>query len=153
METSTGTVSDLSLQELKIKATSLGVKFSSDVVKKQLITKIKNKVMANETKKGIISKDQIEAWKKEHKKVHTLKVTVSDGDVAVGYLKSPTRNIKATALSMYSQNKILESGEFLRDNCWLGGDERLKTDGDIADSAAMAASGIFKMLESELGEA
>jgi len=90
---------------------------------------------------------------KEFKKVHTIKVNVDKDDVAVGYLKPPTRNIKAAALSMYSQNKILESGEFLRDNCWLGGDERLKTDGDIADTAAMAASGIFKMLDSELGEA
>jgi hypothetical protein len=145
--------SEGTLQELKIKATSLGVKFSSDVTKKQLTIKIKNKIMSDNTKKGIISKDQIDAWKKEHKKVHIIKVTVDKDDVAVGYLKPPTRNIKAAALSMYSQNKVLESGEFLRDNCWLGGDDRLKTDGDIADTAAMAASGIFKMLDSELGEA
>ena len=151
--TSIGMLSELSLQELKIKATSLGVKFSSDVTKKQLITKIKNKVMSDNTKKGVITKDQIEAWKKEHKKVHTIKVTVAEGDVAVGYLKPPSRNIKAAALSMYSQNKILESGEFLRDNCWLGGDERLKTDSDIGVTAAISASGIFKMMDSELGEA
>lgn len=109
--------------------------------------------MSDNTKKGIISKDQIEAWKKEHKKVHTIKVKVSEDDVAIGYLKPPSRNHKATAMSMYSQSKILESGEFLRDNCWLGGDERLKTADDIGVSAAIAASGIFKMMDSELGEA
>lgn len=152
METSTGMLKEISLQELKIKAASLGIKFSSDVTKKHLITKIHNKIMATETKKGNITKEQIDVWKKEHKKVFTIKVKVADNDEAVGYLKPPGRNIKATALSMYSQNKILESGEFLRDNCWLGGDERLKTDGDIGVTAAISASGIFKMMESELGE-
>jgi len=48
-------LSEIKLQELKIKATSLGIKFSSDVTKKQLITKINNKIMSDNTKKGIIS--------------------------------------------------------------------------------------------------
>ena len=52
---------------------------------------------------------------------------------------------------MYSQNKILECGEFIRNNCWLGGDERLMSDGDVADSAAIQASGVIKFLEAELG--
>ena len=143
----------MNVQDLKIKCTELGIKTTSSDTLKTLQKKIKNKIMSNETKAGIISKEQIESWKKEHKKVHILRVKVAEGDVAIGYLKNPSRNHKATALSMYSQNKVLECGEFLRDNCWLGGDERLKTDSDIADSAAISASGIVKFLETELGEA
>lgn len=142
-----------SLQELRDKCKELGVSYTGSDTIKTLKTKIKNKIMKNETTSGNISTDQIEAWKKEHKKVHILKVTVAEGDIAVGYLKAPSRNHKATALSMYSQNKVLECGEFLRDNCWLGGDERLKINSDIADSAAIVASGIVKFMEAELGEA
>ncbi|WP_312399489.1 hypothetical protein [Chryseobacterium sp.] len=110
--------------------------------------------MSNETKEGIITEDQIAAWKKKLKvdKLHKLTVKDKDGNEIVGYLKPPGREVKATALSMFSQNQILQCGEFIRDNCWLGGDERLKMDGDIADTAAIQASGIIKFLEAELGE-
>ncbi|WP_131368537.1 hypothetical protein [Chryseobacterium soli] len=110
--------------------------------------------MSIETKEGHITPEQITEWKKKLKvdKLHKLTVKDKDGNALVGYLKPPGREIKATALSMYSQNKILECGEFIRDNCWLGGDERLKMDGDIADTAAIQASGIIKFLEAELGE-
>jgi hypothetical protein len=141
------------IQKLRDECKQLGINYLTADTQRKLQLKIKNKIMANETKKGNITKEQIEIWKKEHGKVFTLKVTVAEGDVAVGYLKKPSRNHKATALSMYSQNKVLECGEFLRDNCWLGGDDRLKIAEDIADSAAIQASGIVKFLESELGEA
>ncbi|WP_146897011.1 hypothetical protein [Chryseobacterium lathyri] len=110
--------------------------------------------MSIETKEGNITQEQITEWKKKFKtdKLHKLTVKDKDGNPIVGYLKPPGREIKATALSMYSQNKILECGEFIRDNCWLGGDERLKMSGDIADTAAIQASGIIKFLEAELGE-
>jgi len=140
------------IQELRDECKRLGIQYLTKDTSNKLQQKIKLRIMANETKKGIISPEQIEAWKKEHKKVYKLSVTVTEGDVAVGYLKKPSRNHKATAMSMYSQNKILESGEFLRDNCWLGGDERLRTSEDIADTAAIKASGIFQFLESDLGE-
>lgn len=109
--------------------------------------------MAAETKKGNITSEQIAEWKKKHKKVYTLSIRVAENDTAVGYLRKPSRDHKAVALSYYAQNKIMEAGEFLRDNCWLGGDERLKTNEDIADSAAIQASGIVKFLDGELGEA
>lgn len=109
--------------------------------------------MAEETKSGKITQEQIKSWKKEHGKVFVLNVKVDEKDQAVGYLKKPSRNHKATALSMYSQNKILEAGEFLKTNCWLGGDDRLLTSEDIADSASIQAAGIVKFHEGELGEA
>lgn len=144
----------MKLQEYRDECTALGIPFTPAETIKQLSNKLKLKKMANETKKGNISNDQIADWKKKYKtdKLHKLTVKVSDNDTAVGYLRPPSREVKATALSMYSQNKILECGEFIRDNCWLGGDERLQTSGDIADTAAIQASGVIKFLEAELGE-
>ena len=141
------------VQELREECKEKGVKFSIGDTALKLQTKINNHIMSKETKAGNITAEQIAAWKKEHGKVFTLKVNVTENDIAIGYLKSPNRNHKSIALSMYAQNKILETGEFLRDNCWLGGDERLKTNENIADSAAVQASGIVKFLDTELGEA
>ena len=141
-------------QELRDKCREMGVSFTSKDTNNQLTEKIRLKKMKNETQEGNITAEQIAEWKKKFKtdKLHKLTVKDKDGNPIVGYLKPPGREIKATALSMYSQNKILECGEFIRDNCWLGGDERLKMSGDIADTAAIQASGIIKFLEAELGE-
>ncbi|WP_348814065.1 hypothetical protein [Flavobacterium maritimum] len=143
-----------SIQELRDECKRLGIAYQTKETQKQLQVKIKTRIMKDNTKEGIVSKEQIEAWKKQYKvdKLPTLNVVVAPGDVAIGYLRPPTRNHKATALSMYSQNKILECGEFLRDNCWLGGDTRLQNDENIADTAAIQASGIVKFLAGELGE-
>ncbi|MDI5894398.1 hypothetical protein [Flavobacterium algoritolerans] len=143
-----------SIQELRDECKRLGITYQTTATQKQLQVKIKTRIMKDNTKDGIISKEQIEAWKKQYKveKLPTLNIVVAPGDVAIGYLRPPSRNHKATALSMYSQNKVLECGEFLRDNCWLGGDSRLQTDENIADSAAIQASGIVKFLSGELGE-
>lgn len=141
-------------QALQAECKALGIAFRPSETIKELSNKIKVFKMKKNTENGIITSEQIEMWKRKHKtdKLHKLSVKVSENDTAVGYLRPPTREVKATALSMFSQNKILECGEFIRNNCWLGGDERLTTNGDIADSAAVQASGIVKFLEAELGE-
>jgi hypothetical protein len=141
-------------QALRDECKILGIPYTSKNTIKELSNKIRLKTMSNDTKDGNITPEQIAEWKLKNKteKLHKLTVTDTDGNAIVGYLKPPGRQIKATALSMYSQNKILECGEFIRDNCWLGGDERLKMSGDIADTAAIQASGIIKFLDAELGE-
>ncbi|CAG2532928.1 hypothetical protein MAR621_03122 [Maribacter dokdonensis] len=143
------------LKELRAECKAKGIEFTT----KHTILQLTNKIKSYQMKKSPVTPEQIEAWKKDHAKVHKISVVVkkdADGNVldeAVGYLKKPTRNHKATAMSMYAQNKILECGEFLRNNCWLGGDERLKSKGDIADTAAIQANGIIEFMEGELGEA
>lgn len=144
----------MKLQDYRDECTALGISFKPTETIKQLSNKIKLNKMAKETQKGNITQEQIAEWKKKYKtdKLHKLTVKVSGNDTAIGYLRPPSREVKATALSMYSQNKILECGEFIRDNCWLGGDERLQSSGDIADTAAIQASGVIKFLDAELGE-
>lgn len=138
--------------------TEMGISFKKEDTISQLTKKINAKIMAGKTKTGVITPEQIADWKKKFGTIHRLSVIVkkdAEGKVteeAVGYLRKPTRNHKATAMSMYSQNKILECGEFLRNNCWLGGDERLKDSGDIADTAAIQANGIIQFMDGDLGE-
>lgn len=88
-----------------------------------------------------VTKAQIQEWKKEHKTVHEIRVKVSEDDEAVGYLKSPDRNIIARAAQLHAQDKLIEVGEFLIANCWLGGDMRIREDEDVAVSAAIFTSG------------
>lgn len=140
------------LQDLRDECRELGIAHTPKHTINQLTKKIQKFKMAEETKSGTILKAQIDAWKKEHGSVYKLEVKVSENDKAVGYLRKPTRNHKATALSMYAKDKILECGEFIRNNCWLGGDERLLKENDIADSAAIQASGVVKFLDGSLGE-
>lgn len=141
-------------QELREECKQLNIPFTLKNTNNELSNKIRLKKMSNLTKEGVITDEQIKEWKKKYKtdKLHKLTVKDTNGTPIIGYLRPPGREVKATALSMYSQNKILECGEFIHDNCWLGGDERLKMSGDIADTAAIQASGIIKFLEAELGE-
>jgi hypothetical protein len=90
---------------------------------------------------GDITQEQLDQWIKEHGKdnVKRIDVTVAQGDVATCYIKKPDRNVYALAISMFNQDKVLECGELVMVNCWLGGDTRCKTDDYIAISAAMKA--------------
>jgi hypothetical protein len=72
--------------------------------------------------KGSVTDEQISMWKNLHGNVFTITV---DGSVA--YLKKPDRStLKAMAATV--QADPIRSGELLLENCWLGGDETIKTD-------------------------
>jgi hypothetical protein len=98
---------------------------------------------------GQVTPEQIAAWKKEYKEVHELIVVLSENERAYAYIKKPDRNIIARALSLYHRDQVLQSGEFIRDNCWIGGDERTKKDEDISISVALQCNQIVPMLEVE----
>ena len=72
------------------------------------------------------TKEQIAQWKKKHGKVYKIEV---DGKRC--YLKKPSR--QATSLHMYhvSQDNLMKAYEVLLENCWLEGDEEIKTDTDL----------------------
>lgn len=142
------------LQDLRKECKSKNIAFTP----KNTITQLENKLNGFKMKNDPVTQEQIDAWKDKYSKVHKLTVIVKKDaygkttDEAVGYLRNPTRNHKATAMSMFAQNKIMECGEFLKNNCWLGGDERLKDKGEIADTASVSANGIIEFLDGELGE-
>lgn len=78
-----------------------------------------------------IKDTQIEAWKRQWGDV--FKITVED---SVCYLRKPDRQtIKAVAT--LSQNDPIRSSEIMLENCWIVGDEAIKTD----DAKFLAVAG------------
>ena len=119
-------------------------------------------------KENIVNPDskQIEAWKKIYGEVYEL--TVRDKKC---YLRKFDRATMSYALSLLTSDvdvnlenksnpkvgkiqinpeKILKVGEIALQNCWLGGDEEIKTDDSLFVSAAMEAGTLFEMEESSL---
>lgn len=94
----------------------------------------------------------LEQLKAEHGDVKTLILTDDEtgATVATAYLKRAGRPIVARALSLISQSKILEAGEYILENCFVGGDESVLTDEYVKMSAAMKAVELVKLLDGEL---
>lgn len=93
----------------------------------------------------------LENLKKEHGDIQTLTLTDKAGKtVATAYLKQPGRNVVARALSLIAQTKPLEAGEFILENCFVGGDESILEDERQKMSAAMQAVALVELLDGEL---
>jgi len=94
----------------------------------------------------------VDQLKAEHGDVRTLTLTDDEtgNTVAVAYLKRPNRPTVARAVSLLSQSKVLEAGEFLLENCFVGGDQHVLSDEWLKMSAAMKAVEIVKLLDGEL---
>ena len=75
-------------------------------------------------------KEQIEQWKKEHGDI--FRITVED---KACYLKKPDRKILGFAGMAATENPMAFNETILK-NCWLGGDEEIKTNDDLFLSIA-----------------
>lgn len=81
--------------------------------------------------KNQITKEQIDAWKAAHGDI--FKITVEDKSCI---LKTPDRKTLSYATSVATKDP-LQFNEIILKNCWLGGDEEIKTN----DSLFLAVSG------------
>jgi hypothetical protein len=88
--------------------------------------------------------EQIEAWKQKYGKVFELDV---DGKKA--YLRKPDRKIIGFVTTVAKTNPI-EMSELLLENCWLGGDEEIKTNDDMFLSAAGVLGELMQVKVAEL---
>lgn len=71
---------------------------------------------------GQATPEQIEAWKRQHGDIYAVEC----GD-SICYLKKPSR--KALGYASYaSKTNPLNFNETILNDCWLGGDESIKTD-------------------------
>ena len=85
---------------------------------------------------GQATPEQIEAWKKQHGVIYAA--TVGDG---ICYLKKPSRKVLGYA-SFASKNNPLNFNEVILNDCWLGGDESIRTD----DAKFLGVSGVLAEL-------
>lgn len=124
------------------------------------MTKTKTPVSSNAdepkvTHIGKLEPLQVEELRKKHSlaegEITHIVVHSANGDTAHhAYLKTPDRNITARALTLFTQDKRLESGEVLLLNCWISGDESIKKNDKLLMSAAMKATASVDWLETEL---
>ena len=107
---------------------------------------------------GKATPEQLAAWKKEYEKdgpIKIIKLIVSPTEHSYGYLKPAggSRIIVAKAMSLHHQKLILETGEFILNNCWLGGDPRMTTDPKMSINAATFASQTIDFMQGSMENA
>lgn len=82
---------------------------------------------------GQATPEQIEAWKRQHGDIFAATV---DGSIC--YLKRPSRKALGYA-SFASKQNPLNFNEAILNDCWLGGDETIRTD----DAKFLGISGVL----------
>lgn len=96
---------------------------------------------------GQAAPEQIEAWKRQYGEVYT--VTVGD---SIGYLKKPSRKALGYA-SFASKKNPLNFNEFILNDCWLGGDESIRTDDAKFLGVSAVLAELIEVKEAELKKA
>ena len=96
-------------------------------------------VAANE-----VSQEQIEAWKAKYQKVFCYEV---DGKKI--YFKQPDRKTIAAA-GVIAKNDPMKYNEILLNNCWLAGDEDIKTDDALFLGVSAKLGELVEIKEAEL---
>lgn len=91
-----------------------------------------------------VTKEQIESWKKKHGDVFEVNV---DGRTA--YLKRPDRKALGAA-SVLGKDDPMKYNETLLENCWLGGDEEIKTDDSLFLGVSSVLAEIIEIKKAEI---
>ena len=107
--------------------------------------------------------DVIDALKAEHGDLFTVTVAESSVkydpfmvpkdedeplDGLVGYLRKPTD--KELGFAMSKLPSILDAGKVIVKNCWVGGDERIKTETALLGAAAMQVIELLEVRQAQL---
>ncbi len=93
-----------------------------------------------------ITAAQIAAWKREYGRVYRVE---SDGKQ--GYLRKPNRTIIGAA-SVLGGSDGIKIAEVIVENCWLGGDEELKTNDDYFLGIVSQINALTETAQVELKE-
>lgn len=101
---------------------------------------------------GKATPEQIAEWQKQYGEgnIDVLKVKISENETALAYLKPIDRDVAAKAMSMYAEKQVIQTGEFIINNCWLGGDDRIKTNEKVSMAAAVQANALVEFLETSV---
>ena len=94
--------------------------------------------------KGTATDEQVAMWKNLHKEVFSVTVEKS-----VCYLKKPDRaTIKA--VTAIGSNDPIRASEILLENCWLGGDDTIKTDDEKFFGVSQQLATLVEVKQAEL---
>ena len=87
---------------------------------------------------------EIAEWKRKHVDIFVLRV-----EDKKCYLKTPDRKTMSYAASVATKDP-LKFNEILLNNCWLGGDDEIKTDDSLFLAASSKLSDIISIKEASL---
>ena len=91
-----------------------------------------------------VTKEQIKQWKAKYKEVFVLRV-----DDKVAYLRTPDRATLSYASTLATKDPM-KFNEAILTNCWLGGDEEIKTDDALFLSASSKLVELIQIKEATL---
>jgi hypothetical protein len=91
-----------------------------------------------------VTKEQIKQWKAKYKEVFVLRV-----DDKVAYLRTPDRATLSYASTLATKDPM-KFNEAILTNCWLGGDEEIKTDDALFLSASSKLGELIQIKEASL---
>ena len=91
-----------------------------------------------------VTKQQIQEWKKQYGDVYVLNI---EGKKA--YLRTPDRQTLSYASTLATKDP-LKFNEAILTNCWLGGEEEIKTDDALFLSASSKLGELIQIKEATL---
>ncbi len=92
----------------------------------------------------MITKEQIQEWKKQYKDIFVI--SVEDKKV---YLRTPDRKTLSYASTLATKDP-LRFNEVILENCWLGGDEEIKTNDELFLAVSSKLSDLIQIKEATL---
>ncbi len=92
----------------------------------------------------MITKEQIQEWKKQYKDIFVI--SVEDKKV---YLRTPDRKTLSYASTLATKDP-LKFNEVILNNCWLGGDEEIKTNDELFLAVSSKLPDLIQIKEATL---
>ena len=102
--------------------------------------------MSNVKLFGCATEAEIAVWKQKYGRVFELK-----SNNHFGYIKKPGRMELSYAGKVGAENPLLFS-EAILTSCWLGGDEKIKSDDDMFLGIAGQLAKVISVAEAEIKE-
>lgn len=100
--------------------------------------------MSKQKLTGEVTPEQVQDWKAKHGDVFRIKVLDS-----VCYLRKPSRKALGYA-SVAGKDNPLRFNEVILNDCWLGGDEEIKTNDTLFLSVSAKIAELIQVEEAEL---
>ena len=92
----------------------------------------------------MVTKEQIQEWKNQYKDIFVI--SVEDKKV---YLRTPDRKTLSYASTLATKDP-LKFNEVILENCWLGGDEEIKTNDELFLAVSSKLPDLIQIKEATL---
>lgn len=100
---------------------------------------------------GKLKDVEVDLLKKSHGEVYEIIVPANDEgtEMTYAYIARPKRKILEAVFGMINTNPI-QAADVLMKNCWLAGNDLIKTDDDLFMAAAPLVLSIIKIRQGEI---